>query len=202
MPQHAAWTGNVMVCARGLSMENYLTSAHTWSGSQKSQQYGNPGLSFMETALYQMPAAYADLTGNPGTGNITGIVRFYPIGNGLLVNAEAYGLPTQGKDCGNSILGFHIHEGASCTGNENDPYADAKAHYNPSQCPHPAHAGDMPPLFSCSGAAWMMYYTERFSLPEILGKTIIIHSQPDDFTTQPSGNSGAKIACGTIVAVH
>ena len=54
---------------------------------------------------------------------------------------------------------------------------------------------------TASGFAWMMYVTDRFSIPELIGKTVIIHSNPDDFTTQPSGNSGNKIACGTIQAV-
>lgn len=170
-------------------------------GHTPEHSYENPGLLYMETALYQMPAAYAELLGNPGTGEIHGIVRFYPVGGGILVNAEIYGLPTDPQSCACDIFGFHIHEGSSCTGNESDPYADAKNHYNPSHCPHPAHAGDLPPLFGNNGSAWMMFFTEQISLPEILGKTIIIHSKPDDFTTQPSGNSGAKIACGTIVPV-
>lgn len=169
--------------------------------SDTNNSYRNPGLEFMETALYQMPAAYAEITGNPGTGEITGIVRFYPIGAGVLVNAEVYGLPVHTQTCGYDIFGFHIHEGHSCTGNESDPYANAGAHYNPTLCPHPAHTGDMPPLFGNNGSAWMMYFTDRFSIQEILGKTIIIHSDPDDFHTQPSGNSGAKIACGTIQSV-
>ena len=163
--------------------------------------YENPGRLFLETALTQMPAAYAELMGNPGTGEITGIVRFFPIGAGVLVNAEIYGLPADVNPCASDIFGFHIHEGHSCTGNESDPYANTGGHYNPALCPHPAHEGDMPPLFGYNGSAWMMYYTDRFNLSDIIGKTVIIHSQPDDFTTQPSGNSGAKIACGTIVAV-
>ena len=44
----------------------------------------------------------------------------------------------------------------------------------------------------------MIFLTERFNIDEIIGKTIIIHSNPDDFTTQPGGNSGTKIACGLI----
>jgi Cu-Zn family superoxide dismutase len=59
----------------------------------------------------------------------------------------------------------------------------------------------MPPLFGNNGSAWMMYSTDRFTIPEIIGKTVIIHSGIDDFSTQPSGNSGAKIACGAIQAV-
>ena len=80
-----------------------------------------------------------------------------------------------------------------------DPFADAGAHYNPHNCRHPYHAGDMPPLFSNGGFAWMAFYTERFKTDEIIGRTVIIHDLSDDFTTQPSGNSGKKIACGEIV---
>lgn len=172
------------------------------SHSNINKAYENPGLLFLETALYHMPAAYAEITGNPGNGEITGIVRFYPAYNGILVNAEIYGLPTSDMNCADNIFGFHIHEGGSCTGNSRDPYADAGQHFNPTSCPHPAHEGDMIPLFGSHGFAWMMYYTERFSLSDIIGRTVIIHDKPDDFTTQPSGNSGNKIACGAIQTVN
>ena len=165
---------------------------------QSNDTYANPGLRFMETALYQMPAAYAEITGNPGNGEINGIVRFYPVAEGVLINAEVYGLPAGPGSGGTGIFGFHIHEGSSCSGTKDDAYANAGQHFNPEQTPHPEHAGDMPPLFGDGGNAWMLYVTDRFSIPEIIGKAIIIHSAPDDFTTQPSGNSGAKIACGTI----
>ena len=57
------------------------------SHSNINKAYENPGLLFLETALYRMPAAYAEITGNPGNGEITGIVRFYPAYDGVLVNA-------------------------------------------------------------------------------------------------------------------
>ena len=63
---------------------------------------------------------------------------------------------------------------------------------------HPYHAGDLPPLFGSGGVAVSVFLTDRFHLEDIIGKTVIIHSSPDDFTTQPSGNAGAKIACGEI----
>ena len=56
----------------------------------------------------------------------------------------------------------------------------------------------MPPLFGNSGRAWLAFLTDRITVDEIIGKTVVIHSAPDDFTTQPSGNSGSKIACGAI----
>ena len=76
--------------------------------------------------------------------------------------------------------------------------SDAKAHYNPDNCEHPYHAGDMPPIFGNNGYAFSIFLTNRFWTDEIIGKTVIIHLQPDDFHSQPSGDSGAKIACGEI----
>jgi Cu-Zn family superoxide dismutase len=48
------------------------------------------------------------------------------------------------------------------------------------------------------GNAIMAVKTNRFSIHEIIGRTVVIHSQPDDFTSQPAGNAGTKIACGVI----
>lgn len=61
-----------------------------------------------------------------------------------------------------------------------------------------AHAGDLPPLLSCQGNAYLSVKTDRFSVNEIIGRTVVIHSNPDDFHTQPAGNAGKKIACGVI----
>ena len=74
--------------------------------------------------------------------------------------------------------------------------------YYIQSCNHPYHAGDLPPLFSANGLGFSAFLTNRFVAEEIKGKTIIIHSNPDDFTTQPSGNSGIKIACGVISSLR
>ena len=58
--------------------------------------------------------------------------------------------------------------------------------------------GDLPPLIENNGYAYMNVLINKFKIKDILGKVIIIHDSPDDFTTQPSGNSGTKIACGRI----
>ena len=81
---------------------------------------------------------------------------------------------------------------------EEDEFADVGMHYNPTNCPHPFHIGDLPPLLENNGYAYMSVLINKFKIKDILGKTIIIHDKPDDFTTQPSGNPGTKIACGVI----
>ena len=117
--------------------------------------------------------------------NVQGTVCFYQTPCGVLVRAEITGLPSP-----NGIYAFHIHAGTDCTA--------PGAHFNPGNQPHPYHAGDLPPLFSANGRAFLTVLTDRFSLGEIIGRTAIIHAGPDDFTTQPSGNSGKIMACGKI----
>ena len=147
-----------------------------------------------------VPTAVAMVSGGEKHPGIEGTVRFYQIAQGTLVLAEIVGLPAPAGKCEKSpVFGFHIHDGASCTGNSSDSFADVGMHYNPDGCPHPYHRGDMPPLFGAGGMAFSAFLTDRFSVDEIVGRTVIIHGSPDDFTTRPSGNSGEKIACGRIV---
>ena len=148
--------------------------------------------------LSNLPFARAEIRGNSENRSIRGEVNFYQIGENVIVAADINGLPQRGGNCECGVFGFHIHDGESCTGTREDPFADTKGHYNPKNCPHPCHAGDMPPLLENSGRAWMAFMTDRFSVTEIIGKTVVVHSKPDDFTTQPAGNSGQKIACGVI----
>lgn len=143
--------------------------------------------------------ASAQVRGSEAYPNLIGSVTFRQMQSGVLVTAEVRGLPSGGK-CDRRIFGFHIHGGGECSGNSSDPFADAGAHYDNADCPHPYHAGDLPPLFGNHGYAYMSVFTDRFTVREIIGKTVIIHDMPDDFTSQPSGNSGKKIACGRIMS--
>lgn len=141
--------------------------------------------------LHKPPQAIANMR---GSGNaIRGTVSFRQTPCGVLVTAQICGLPRS-----SGIFGFHIHEGCRCTGTADDPFRDADGHYNPHGKAHPYHAGDMPPLFGANGRAFSAFLTDRFTIDEIGGLTVIIHDSPDDFTTQPAGNSGKKIACGQI----
>lgn len=152
-----------------------------------------------ENILRSRPQAWAILRGSELYPELIGNTRFYRVPQGTLVVTEVHGLPDRGRYCESPVFACHIHEGGSCTGNSDDPFANSRMHYNPYGCAHPYHAGDMPPLFGVEGHAFSAFLTDRFTVEEIIGKTVIIHSAPDDFMTQPSGNSGAKIACGEIV---
>lgn len=142
--------------------------------------------------------AQAQVRGNKQYPNIKGTVTFKQTVRGVLVTAEINGLPTGMGPCKERVFGFHIHEGRSCTGTREEPFANTKMHFNPNNCPHPMHAGDLPPLFENNGYAYLSVLTNRFRLRDIIGRTVVIHDKPDDFVTQPSGNSGTKIACGEI----
>lgn len=142
--------------------------------------------------------AIAHICGNTAHPELNGVVRFYQMQRGVVVEAEIYGLPHDRAPCASNIFALHIHEKGSCTGNMQDAFADVGAHFNPAGCPHPAHAGDLPPMFGNRGYAWSAAYTERFRVSDVLGRSVIVHAGPDDFTTQPAGNAGKKIGCGII----
>lgn len=138
-----------------------------------------------------MIAAIARVKGKDG---ISGKVRFLQKSWGVLVTAEICGLP----ESDTVFFAFHIHEGNSCGGVD---YADTRSHYNPCRVEHPCHAGDLPPLLRAGGSAYLQVMTDRFRVADVLGRTVVIHDKADDFTTQPSGNAGKKIACGIICPV-
>ncbi len=137
--------------------------------------------------------ASARIEGESGGRNIAGRVQFLKRRNGILVVVNITGLP---RDNPTGFFGFHIHEGTDCGGKD---FADTKNHLNPENRPHPEHYGDLPPLLSCKGTAYMTVLTDRFTIREIIGRTVVIHNSFDDFHSQPGGNAGMKIACGKIV---
>lgn len=151
--------------------------------------------------------AVAEIKGGPLKSDIRGYVSFRDIDGGIIVCAYIYGLPeympgTNKKDP-IGPFGFHIHEGESCTvGDPNNPFQAAKGHYNPRNVPHGNHPGDFPVLISSDGFAQMCFFTNKFSIDEIIGKSIIIHQNPDDYRSQPAGNAGKRLACGIIKPMY
>lgn len=138
------------------------------------------------------PQATAQLRGSAAAPNLSGAVQFCQTAQGVLVTAHVSGLPREG---GSGFFALHIHEGSSCAG---DGFPNTLSHYDPSGAPHPDHAGDLPPLLSNGGEAYLSVLTNRFRLSDVMDRTVVIHSGPDDFRSQPAGNAGTKIACGVI----
>jgi len=108
----------------------------------------------------------------------------------------------------NAEHGLHIHEAGDCSSGDG---MSAKGHFNPHAKPHgnPAsgerHAGDLPSLKAGKdGRAKIDATVDLISIGQgpgnIVGRGLIIHADPDDYKTQPTGNAGARIACGVIKA--
>ena len=141
--------------------------------------------------------AVADLS--PTAGNAAkGTVTFTQRGDKIAVAAKVSGLaPGQ--------HGFHIHEKGDCSAPDG---MSAGGHFNPFAKPHAhpnvadRHAGDMPMLVAdASGNATLDVVLDTITIGgagDIVGRAVIVHKDPDDFTTQPTGNSGARVACGVV----
>ena len=138
------------------------------------------------------PEAVAQIAGGAEAPQLSGSVEFYKENGCVLIVARVSGLPGKSET---GFFGFHIHQGGSCFGTG---FSETGSHYNPTEQAHPEHAGDLPPLLACQGSAYLSVKTDRFSVNEIIGRTVVIHSDPDDFHAQPAGNAGKKIACGVI----
>ena len=153
---------------------------------------------FLTVLKDRYPSASASVIGSTEYPDINGNVYFYATPLGVIVSAEIFGLP-DGCEGGSCVFGFHIHDGQRCLPTESDPFGQVGSHYSKEELRHPYHTGDLPPLFSNDGYAWLATLTNRFKIEDVFGRTVVIHAHPDDFTTQPAGNSGIKIACGEIV---
>ncbi len=99
--------------------------------------------------------------------------------------------------------GIHIHAVGDCT-----PFADAGGHHNPGGAAHGSHNGDLPNMdVNVAGRGRLNASTDRATLSEgpvtvfdTSGSALVIHALFDDGVTDPTGNSGGRIACGVIVA--
>lgn len=156
------------------------------------------GCSGMETG----PSAKADLKPTPAN-TASGWVRFEQRGSAVLVTAEVRGLKP------NSEHGFHVHEKGDCSAPD---AMSAGGHFNPAGSPHAhygqgaSHAGDLPNLKAdASGVASYSFSSAALSVAAgatntVVGRAVVVHRDPDDYKTQPAGNSGPRIACGVIAA--
>jgi Cu-Zn family superoxide dismutase len=135
----------------------------------------------------------------PTQGNkVNGVINFIATDSGMKVTGNIQGL-TKGKH------GIHIHECGDCSAADG---SSAGGHFNPMGKSHGGpmdmnrHEGDMGNVMADdSGKAHISYYDKMLSFDgdnSIIGRSVIIHKGEDDFKTQPTGNSGARVACGVI----
>jgi Cu-Zn family superoxide dismutase len=145
------------------------------------------------------PAAVANLQATKGN-TVTGTVQFSKTGNKVLVAGEVQGLKP------GAVHGFHIHEKGDCSSGDG---VSAGGHFNPTTKAHGSHnhgehhAGDLPSLVAdASGKAKFSFETDSITVgsgvTDIIGRGLIVHRDPDDFKTQPTGNSGPRVACAVI----
>ena len=152
----------------------------------------------------QHPTAIAVMIGSNETPNIRGEVLFYQLNDGVYVKAYIMGIPeVNSSGQPTKFHGFHIHENGNCFQNVGDePFPNTGNHFNPDNTNHPFHAGDLPPILSANGIGILSFFTNNFRVVDIIERSIVLHENPDDFSSQPSGKSGKKIACGVIMPYH
>lgn len=165
-------------------------------GSRDDYNYGGE-------AIYRRKAR-AIIKGGPLAPDLKGFVVFTDVPGGTEVYTEITGLPgfkpAQGVNPQIGPFGFHLHQYGDCTaGSPDKPFMAAGEHWNPTNQPHGNHAGDFPVLFSNGGKARMTFFTNKFKVADIIGKSVVIHESPDDYRTQPAGNAGRRLACGVII---
>lgn len=144
------------------------------------------------------PTASATLSPTSGS-TAMGTVRLTQLGDGSVrVTVDLTGVPP-------GVHGFHIHDKGDCGDNGNA----AGGHYNPASTAHgaptadPHHAGDFGNLTADAGGRVKHEFTTRSVTVaagpmSAVGHAVILHADPDDLVTQPTGNAGARIACGVV----
>ena len=142
----------------------------------------------------------------PASGSlVSGTLSLMPMGGGVHVTGEIGGLAP------NSSHGFHIHEKGDCSAAD---ATTAGGHFNPGAQAHGRagqgahHAGDSDNIVAdAEGVARIDAHVSGVTLGggtanDIAGRAVIVHAAADDYTTQPTGNAGARVACGVIKVVR
>ena len=172
-----------------MSGEEGMTSAESQSGSDMtySDNLDHDGM---------MNAKMLIATVHPTQNSeVEGTVTFEKTSDGVRVSGDLTGL-SQGKH------GFHIHQYGDCSAADG---TSAGGHYNPAGNDHAArtdsvrHMGDMGNIEAGgNGNATVNYVDSVINLHDIIGRAVVIHGGQDDFTSQPSGAAGPRMACGVI----
>ena len=158
-------------------------------------------LAACQTTPTDAPRATAQLQPTKGSKTF-GEATFEQVGSRVRVIVFVQGLKPDQEH------GMHIHEVGDCSSGDG---MSTKGHFNPFGKPHghpggaERHAGDLPSLkANKDGRARVDVEIDVITLTggpgNIIGRGLIVHADPDDFRTQPTGNAGARLACGVIQA--
>jgi Cu-Zn family superoxide dismutase len=141
-------------------------------------------------------AATATLESRSNT-NVTGTARVTPGGSGVIVMVDVSGA-TPGEH------GVHIHDKGDCSAPD---ATSAGPHYNPKAMHHGGlstperHAGDLGNMqVDSNGKGLLVVAVPDLTMDQVIGRSVLVHATKDDLQTDPAGNSGARIACGTLKA--
>ena len=154
-----------------------------------------PSSATTETAQESMTVS---LTGAPNDTDFAGTITVHPEGNGVHIIADVAGVDTDG------MHGIHVHENGECDheGEGGKHFTSAGGHFNPANVEHacpptePRHAGDLGNIQVTGGRGHLEVSATTLTMDQLAGKAIILHAGEDDCKTQPTGNSGDRLACG------
>ena len=137
------------------------------------------------------------LEGAPNDTDFAGTVSVHAEGAGVHIVADVAGVDTDG------LHGIHVHENGQCDHDEaGGHFTSAGGHFNPTGTEHacpptdPRHAGDLGNIQVTGGKGHLEVTATNLTLDQLTGKAIILHAGEDDCKTQPTGNSGDRLACG------
>lgn len=156
------------------------------------------------SAPAETPAGSTTVTlqGAPEDTDFAGTLTITPNGTGVSLIADVAGVDTDGRH------GIHVHENGMCEHHpaqtDAKPFSTAGGHFNPAGVEHacpptdPRHAGDLGNIEVTGGKGHLELSVTNLSMDQITGKAIILHTGEDDCKTQPTGNSGDRLACGVV----
>ena len=168
-------------------------------GTESHEGHGTPPP--RETSPAEPLVAAAELAG-PAGSPVRGVITFTQSDGTVAVHAEISGVPDPGEH------GFHVHDVGDCSAED---FSSAGGHFNPAGAPHagphdaPRHAGDLGNFtVADDGTGTLDLVTDLLTVADgphsVVGRSVILHAARDDQSTQPTGNSGARIACGVVQA--
>jgi Cu-Zn family superoxide dismutase len=197
MHMHAHRHLPILIATIGLVLAGCASSSLSVKPEHPPAKKPMTGPSTAQQAVANLASASGSL--------VSGRLTLTPMGDGVHVTGEIGGFNPGSKH------GFHIHEKGDCSAAD---ASSAGGHFNPAGQPHGRamqgahHAGDSDNIVAdANGVAKINTHILGVTLGsgaanDIAGRAFVVHAAPDDYTSQPSGNAGARVACGVIKVIR